>query len=205
MASKPERGDPISGVILAAGMSTRLGRPKQLLEIGSKALVAHVADAALNSSLDEVIVVTGYQADAIQAVLGNRKVRYCLNRRYEDGQSTSLVAALDAVAPTTDAIVVLLSDQPTIRIEAVDRLLSTRRRRGASIVMAAYGGARSHPILFGHELFDELRSIHGDRGARDVIRRHGDDVVTVDGGASEPPPDVDTEQAYESLLESWNP
>ena len=203
MAGNPERTGPIAGVILSAGMSTRLGRPKQLLEVGGKALVAHVADAALESDLDEVIVVTGYRAGAIQAALGNRQLRHCLNRRFEEGQSTSLIAALNATTALTDAVVVLLSDQPTIEAEIIDRILAKRRTSGAPIVMASYGDTTSHPILFGSELFDEIRAIRGDRGARDVIRRHEQQVATVDGGAVEPPPDVDTEEAYRSLLASW--
>jgi molybdenum cofactor cytidylyltransferase len=185
-------------------LSTRLGRPKQLLEIGGKALIAHVADMALASSLGEVTVVIGYQADAIRAALGNRGVRYCFNRRYEEGQSTSLVAALNATPPTTDAVVVLLSDQPTIRSETIDRVLAQRWSSRSPIVMASYGSVLSHPILFGSELFGEIRAVEGDRGARDVIRRHKNEVATVDGGANAPPADVDTEEAYEALLASWH-
>ena len=185
-------------------MSTRLGRPKQLLQVGGKALVAHVADTALASGLDEVIVVTGYKATNVMGALGDRNVRVCVNRRYAEGQSTSLLAALEALNPGTDAIVVLLSDQPTVGPDTVDRLLAQRRASGTPIVMASYGGATSHPILFGKELFGDIRAIEGDRGARDVIRRHASEMTTVDGGASEPPPDVDTEAAYGSLLASWD-
>ncbi|CAA9555633.1 MAG: Molybdenum cofactor cytidylyltransferase [uncultured Thermomicrobiales bacterium] len=203
MASNPDRNGRIVGVILAAGMSTRLGRPKQLLEIGGKPLVAHVVDAALASALDDLIVVTGYQSAAIEAALGTREVRFCHNERFADGQSTSLVAALDIVPPDTDAIVVLLSDQPTVRTAVIDRLQAKRRDTASSIVMASYGGTSAHPVLFGSELFSELRQIQGDQGARDVIRRHRLEVVTVDGGADTPPPDVDTEEAYAALLAAW--
>jgi len=203
VASDPEEAGAIVGVILAAGMSTRLGRPKQLLEIDGKALVAHVTDAALMSALDAVIVVVGHRARAVEAALGARMVRFCLNARFAEGQSTSLVSALDAVPPETDAVVVLLSDQPTVQPTVIDRLLAKRRETDAVIAMAAYGGTTSHPVLFGRELFGELREIEGDQGARDVIRRHRAEVVSVDGGADAPPPDVDTEEAYAALLASW--
>lgn len=203
MASNPEPTGPIIGVVLAAGMSKRLGRPKQLLEVGGKALVVHVADAALESTLDEVIVVTGHESDAIEAALGTRNVRFCRNARFADGQSTSLVAALEALTVDADAIVVLLSDQPTVASLVIDRLLAKRRGTRASIVMASYGGTLGHPVLFGRELFGELRAIQGDQGARDVIRRHRLAVEMVDGGAVMPPPDVDTEEAYAALLAGW--
>lgn len=203
VANEPERVGRIAGVILAAGMSTRLGRPKQLLEIGGKPLIAHVADAALGSRLDEVIVVLGHQAGAVRNALRDRAVRICVNPQYEEGQSTSLIAALDAVAESTDGTVILLADQPTIATPVIDDLIETRRATRSPIVMTSYGGAASHPILFGRELFGEIRSIRGDRGARDVIRRHQDKVVTVDGGGHQPPPDVDTEEAYDLLRKTW--
>lgn len=203
MASSPELTGPIVAVVLAAGMSKRLGRPKQLLEVGGKALVAHVADAALESTLDEVIVVTGHESDAIVAALGTRNVRFCWNARFADGQSTSLVAALEALTVETDAIVVLLSDQPTVTSLAIDRLREKRRGTRASIAMASYGGTPGHPVLFGRELLEELRAIQGDQGARDVIRRHRSAITMVDGGADTPPSDVDTEEAYAALLAAW--
>lgn len=203
MASDPERIGRTAGVILAAGMSTRLGRPKQLLEIGGKPLIAHVADAALGSVLDEVIVVLGHQAGAVRNALRDRAVRVRVNPQYRAGQSTSLIAALDAVSESTDAIVVLLSDQPTVAMPVIDDLIDAWRATRAPVVMTTYGGAASHPILFGRELFGEIRCIRGDRGARDVIRRHQDKVVTVDGGADQPPPDVDTEEAYDLLRKTW--
>lgn len=203
MANDPERMGPIAGVILAAGMSTRLGRPKQLLEVGGKPLIAHVADTALGSRLDEVIVVLGHQAGAVRNALGDRAVRVRVNPQYREGQSTSLIAALDSVGESTDAIVVLLSDQPTIATRVIDDLVDAWRATRAPIVASSYGGTTSHPLLFGRELFKEIRSIQGDRGARDVVRRHRDEVVTVDGGADQPPPDVDTEEAYELLRETW--
>lgn len=203
MESNPEQHRPIIGIILAAGMSTRLGRPKQLLEINGKALVAHVVDAGLATALDDLIVVTGYRSAAIEAALGTREVRFCHNEHFADGQSSSLVAALDTLPPDTDAVVVLLSDQPTVRSVVIDRLLKQRRHTAPSIVMASYGGTSAHPVLFGREHFSELREIRGDQGARDVIRRHHSKVATVDGGADTPPPDVDTEEAYSALLATW--
>ena len=203
MESNPEQHGPIIGIILAAGMSTRLGRPKQLLEINGKALVAHVVDAGLATALDDLIVVTGYRSAAIEVALGTREVRFCHNERFADGQSSSLVAAIDTLPPDTDAVVVLLSDQPTVRSVVIDRLLKQRRDTAPSIVMASYGGTSAHPVLFGRELFSELREIRGDQGARDVIRRHRSQVATVDGGADAPPPDVDTEEAYSALIAAW--
>jgi molybdenum cofactor cytidylyltransferase len=148
-----------------------------------------------------VVVVVGHESAAVRFALTGLDVFFVVNPDFAEGQSTSLIAGIDAAAHSADAVVILLGDQPGIDPGAIDRLIEARRDRGASIAMAEYGGQRSHPILFGSELFDEIRGIKGDRGARDLIRRHSDDVVPVPGGFDEVPLDVDTDEAYARLLE----
>jgi molybdenum cofactor cytidylyltransferase len=197
----PER---IYGVVLAAGMSRRLGRPKQLLDLGGRPLVAHVVQRALAAGLDGVVVVTGHEREAVEAAVSAPGVTLAFNPEFASGQASSLIAGLDAVPTEADAIVVLLSDQPTIAIPTITAVVNARRETAAPIVMATYGAVRAHPTLIGRELFPELRAINGDQGAREVIRAHRRDVVTVDSGQSEPPADVDTEEAYAALLRSWS-
>lgn len=189
----------IAGLVLAAGMSTRLGRPKQLLEIDGAPLVAHVVDRAVAGGLDPVIVVTGHDAPGVERALHTRDVVIVDNPAYASGQSTSLAAGVRALEPSVDAVVILLSDQPTIDPLVIESLVDARRA-GAPLAMAQYGTTPSHPVLFGRELFSDLLAIRGDEGARSVIRRHLAHLVLVDGGSSEPPPDVDTEDAYAALL-----
>lgn len=191
------------GVVLAAGLSRRLGRPKQLLELDDKPLVRHVVERALVSALDEVIVVTGAHADAIDAALADRWVRLVHNDRYEQGMGTSLAAGVAALGDDVDAIVVLLADQPAIRPEAIDRAIGAWRETGAPVVMACYGDERGHPVLFSRECFRELAALDGDSGGRDVIRARRDRLVLVDGGLPSPPADVDTEEAWAALQATW--
>ncbi len=191
----------IKGIVLAAGMSTRMGRPKQLLEVAGKPLIVHVVERCLASRLDDVLVVVGHETAAVRHALTGLDVFFVINPDYADGQSTSLIAGLEAAAHGTDAIVVVLADQPGIDPGTIDRLIAVRRDHGATIAMAEYGTERSHPILFGNELFEELRGISGDKGARELIRHHHDDIVVVPGGSSVVPLDVDTEEAYARLLE----
>lgn len=192
------------GLVLAAGMSRRLGRPKQLLDLGGKPLVAHVVERATASELDRVVVVTGYAGAAVAHALQSFDVAIVENPDFAGGQSTSLIAGMRSLPASCDAIVVLLSDQPMIGSTAIDALIARRREYGDRIVMAGYGGVRSHPILFGRELFAELLLTRGDQGAREIIRGHASDVAVVDSGELTPPDDVDTEDAYSHLLESWS-
>lgn len=197
-----ERG-PVNGIVLAAGMSRRLGRPKQLLDVGGKPLIRHVVERCLRSNLDSVWVVLGHEADVVRDALAELDVRFVVNPAYATGQASSLVAGLDAASDGADAVVVALGDQPFIEPRVIDGLIAVRRSQGAAIAMAGYGDDRGHPVLFGGELFTELHDIIGDQGGREVIRRHLSQVVPVPANSSVVPLDVDTEEAYALLLERY--
>ena len=193
----------IAGVVLAAGLSRRLGRPKQLLELGGAPLVAHVVERANASALDRVIVVTGHAHEDVATALRGQVANVVFNPHFAEGQSTSLIAGVKALPTDCDALVVLLGDQPLVSASAIDRLIARRRAHGDAVVMTGYGETRSHPILFGRELFPELLTASGDQGARQIVRRHRDAVAVVESGEASPPADVDTEEAYAALLDAW--
>jgi len=193
----------IAGIVLAAGLSRRLGRPKQLLVLDDRALVAHVADRALASTLDEVIVVTGASAAEIREAIGDRTVRFVHNPDFERGQGTSLAAGIAALGEAVDATVILLGDQPGIAPETIDRVIGARRETIAPVIMARYGDQQGHPVLFGREVFTDLMRLDGDTGGREIVRAHREALVLVDGGADAPPPDVDTEEAWDALRRGW--
>lgn len=189
----------VAGIVLAAGMSTRLGRPKQLLDFSGAPLVVHVVDRATSGGLAPVVVVTGHAGADVEEALRLRDVTIAHNSAYADGQGSSLVVGVRSLPPSVDAVVILLSDQPTIDPRVIADLIDARRQ-GASLAIARYGSTPSHPVLFGRKHFVELEKVSGDEGARSVIRRHLRDLVLVDGRSPEPPPDVDNEQAYAELL-----
>ncbi|MBA3379069.1 MAG: nucleotidyltransferase family protein [Chloroflexia bacterium] len=192
---------PFHGIVLAAGLSRRLGRSKQLLDVGGKSLVRHVVERCLASRLDAVWVVVGHEAGAVRDALEGLEVSIVFNPAFESGQASSLVAGLDAASGVADAIIVALGDQPFIEPAVIDGLIGARRWNQAPIAMASYGDERGHPVLFAHELFAELHDITGDQGGREVIRRHREHLVLVPSSASSVPLDVDTEEAYALLLE----
>jgi molybdenum cofactor cytidylyltransferase len=202
MADRPAGG--IAGIVLAAGASTRLGRPKQLLDLAGKPVIAHVVERALAAGLDEVIVVTGGAGEAVAAALADAPVRIVANPAFRDGQSTSLIAGLRLLPDAIDAVVVLLGDQPGVDPADIGSVVARRREPPfPPIVMTAYGSQRSHPVLFGREVFPELLAITGDQGGRDVIRAHAAEVAAIPSVLAEPPLDLDTEDAYKALLARW--
>ena len=202
-------GEPIIGVVLAAGTSSRLGRPKQLEMVAGKPLLVHTIERALGSSLDAVVVVVGAEEAGVRAAIDGLPVQIVSNRHFASGQASSVLAGVDeAQSRGAEAIVFLLADQPGVLAGAIDRLVDARRMGGAPVAMATYGERPSHPVLFGREVFPELLELRGDMGGRDIVRRHRSALVLVDGGRKTIPPDLDDEgdlATVERDLQSLDP
>lgn len=197
----------VSGLILAAGRGARMGRTKQLLPVGGRTLIAHVVATALQARLDEVVVVLGHGAKEIRSALVDfgGPVRFVVNPDHREGQSTSLAAGLDALSPRADAAVVLLGDQPSIPVETIDAVVAAFATGDALAARAVYDdGIARHPTVIGRALWDEVRAVGGDAGARDVLARHSGEVLRVAVDAR-PPDDVDTPADYAALVDRWNP
>lgn len=194
----------VSGIILAAGASSRMGQPKQLLPLSGEPLLSHAIRAALASKLAEVVVVLGYQAEAITAAIGPLGHKTVVNTSYAEGQSTSVRAGLAAIDSASDAVLFLLGDQPEVSVAVVDGLIEAFAGHVSAIVVPQYGDTRGHPVLFGRELFAELDAVSGDMGAREVMARHRDSLVLVSFPETPAPPDVDTPAAYEALIQRWS-
>lgn len=195
-----ERTPTVSGIVLAAGTSSRLGRPKQLLDLEGRPVLRWVLDAAAASSLDEILVVLGHAADEIQAVLAfDESIRVVRNPDYLEGQSTSLKAGLGEIAPNAEAAVILLGDQPGIRSEAIDAIVAAWRGGAGAIVQASYGGRPAHPTLLAREVWVEVDALSGDEGARGLIASHRGGRALIEVGG-EPPDDIDTEEDYRKAL-----
>jgi len=193
----------VSGLILAAGRSSRLGRPKQLLPLAGRPLLTHVLENAAASTLDEIVLVLGHEADRIRAAVGDLGQRLIVNPDYAAVQSTSRRAGLAALDPAAAAVVVLLGDQPQVGPAIVDALVAAFRGGAGPIVLPLYGGRRGNPVLFARALFPELATVVGDEGARGIVRARGAEVVGVPVGDDPPPRDVDTEEDYAALLAGW--
>ena len=178
----------ISGVVLAAGEGRRFGGTKQLAEVEGKALVLHAVDALLAAGVGECLVITGHDADAVEAVLP-QDVRVVRNPRYRDGQATSVAAALHEVAADSEAAVILLADQPGVTSDDVRALIDGFLRTRAAIVRLRYADGPG-PALLSREIYAEAGHLHGDVGARVLIASHPEWVheVAVDRPA---PPDID--------------
>ncbi len=195
----------VAAVVLAAGASSRLESdlPKQVLPWQpGDTLIGRAVDIALYAStIDEVIVVTGHRADEVQAALGGRAVRCVFNPDWQAGQSSSVAAGLQALAPEMCAAVFVLADQPTVQPATIDLLVQRHRQTLAPVAAPIYqGGQRGNPVLFDRSTFPELLALQGDSGGRPLIQRYGDRVaqVTIDAPV---PQGIETMADYRDMVE----
>ena len=194
----------IVGIVLAGGKSSRMGRPKALLPIGSggDTFFDRVTRTLLDAGIEDVIVVVGADAAAIRAGARPRAgVRIVDNPDFERGQITSLLAGLRAIeAPHVTAALVTLIDVPLVSAATVRALLAAQREHGAPVVRPVSNGRHGHPVIFGRALFQELHDADPAQGAKPVVRAHAAEIVEVpidDEGAFT---DIDTPEDYEKFV-----
>ncbi len=188
----------ISAILLAAGEAKRMGKTKQLLPLGGRALVEHAVDNLLASRIDEVVVVTGNQAEAVAKHIGNRPVKIVVNPDFRLGMSTSLKKGLASINPTAGAVMVALADQPFISGKMIDGLIEAFNGNKKGIAVPVYKGKRGHPIIFSIKYRDEMSELQGDAGAKAVLERHADDVLEVPAASGDIHVDIDDMESYES-------
>jgi len=173
-----EPAKAIAGIILAAGEARRFGAQKLLAPLNGRALVQHVIRAANGSSLSDVVIVVGADADRIARIAMGR-ARVVRNPDYATGQASSLQTGLRALSAEVDAAVVLLGDVPGVTSALVDALIAKQRETSAPAVISQWNGRRTPPALLHRDLWPIALALTGDVGMRDVLAGR-DDVVEVE-------------------------
>lgn len=199
--SQAPSGPPAALVLLAAGGSTRMGRPKQLLDYHGRPLLRHSVEQALGSHCRPIVVVLGSDAEACRAAIHGLAVEAVFNEDWGQGMGSSIRAGIAAVqerAPTASAVVIALCDQPLISSTFFDRLVRTHIEQESAMVAAAYDDHPGVPALFGRSLFSRLAALDVHAGAKALLQAAGGELVTI------PAPlaalDVDTPEDYARLL-----
>lgn len=188
----------IAAVVLAAGLSRRMGQAKLLMPVGGRAIVRYVVESVLAGGVDLVWVVTGPDGEPIEAALAGLEVQIAVNPAPEEGQASSLRAGIAALPASVDAVLIALGDQPSLAPSIIPALLAARRTSPKLIVAPRYRDGQGNPVLFKREIFPELLRLTGDQGARPIIQKEPARVEWVELDLPMPP-DVDTLDDYEKI------
>ena len=196
-------GGPVLGVVLAAGGSTRMGRPKQLAELDGRPLLAHVLEAVESSPVDRVVVALGGAADEVLDRVELGRAEPLVVEGWAAGMGHVLASALAQAGGDWEAVVVLLGDQPLVPGRAVARVVEAWRAGAGPMVTATYDGRPGHPKLFDRRLLPDLLRLTGDTGARDLVlaaaAAHPDRVHRVEVGDLGSDADIDVEADLERV------
>lgn len=198
--------DFVVGIILAAGLSTRMGQPKLVLKIDGIPIIAKVARAALESRLKRIVLVSGGHINDIGRALNDLifhvKLNQVTNLHPELGMSTSLGIGISHIAFEASGAMIILADQPFLTTEIIDHLLKEWSKDSSQIVVPTVMGRKTTPVIFPKQLFSELKEVMGDMGGREIIDRHAHNVALVEIGTIYDDSDVDSFSDYERLKKS---
>lgn len=189
----------VTGLVIAAGSSRRLGQPKQLLPYRGATLLDASLEVARRAGFDQRIVTVGGAAETVRAEVDLSGFDVVDSVHHTEGCSSSIVTAMEALEPETSGIVLLLGDQPDVSVQAIDAVIEAGVG-GADIAVCAYDDGIGHPFWFSSYVFDDLTGLHGDKAVWKLIEsdRYPVQRVRVAGPV---PLDVDTWDDYERLLE----
>jgi molybdenum cofactor cytidylyltransferase len=190
----------VSGIILSAGESTRMGSLKQLLPFGQKTVMETVIGNFLQADLYEIIVVLGHQAEQISRVLGKSPIKRVINEKYKDGMLSSVQRGIEATDENTEAFLIGLGDQPFVPASVIIKLLESFRECGKGIVIPSYNKKRGHPIVIHAKYRDEISHLDTNVGLRQLVYEHEDDLAYVDVPSDEVIRDMDFPEDYEREL-----
>ncbi len=192
------RGE-VTAILLAAGFSSRMGRPKPLSRLGDKPLLAHSLDTLRATPVREIIVVLGSDAESIRRVVPLDGTRVILNPGFAEGMSSSIRAGLQAASERAEAFLIVLGDQPLVTAATITGLIARYQTTRGLAIVPTFRGRRGNPVLFDRSLLPEMQAIRGDIGCRAVLSAHTAEVVEFPVDDPGILLDVDTPQDLEAL------
>ena len=191
----------ISGIILAAGLSTRMGEPKQLLPFGNSTIIETVVDNMLGAKLETVIVVIGHEAEKIRTHIQHKPIVTVFNPDYREGMLTSAQCGVASLPESADAFALTLVDAPFITSELVNRVIDAYNETDRGIAVPSYDYRRGHPVIFNRRYADTILALDEESGGvRSLFKRYADDIHYVIVNTDHVLRDIDYREDYEKAL-----
>jgi len=190
----------ISGMLLAAGESKRMGKLKQLMPLGQSTILEQTIHNLLDSTLDELIVVVGNRAEEITRAIADKPIKIAVNHNYQQGMSSSITAGLHMINHQAQAVMLILGDQPFIDSSTINKLISEFHGNDKGIAIPIYKGRRGHPVIFSLGYKEKLLKVKGDIGGKQIIKDHPDDILEVAVDSEGILLDINTMNDYRSHL-----
>jgi molybdenum cofactor cytidylyltransferase len=200
MPAKEKKSAKIAIIILAAGRSSRLGSPKQLLSYRGKTLLQHSIDTALESQASPVMVVLGSGKESIEKELDQTQIFILENTSWESGMASSIscgINNLNTIAPDSEAVILMVCDQPYVSATLLNELTNKYMESGQAIIASSYENTLGTPALFHKSLFSELSALEGESGAKSLIKKYSQQTGFV--SFAQGSIDIDTRENYRNL------
>lgn len=192
----------IWAMILAAGESKRMGKPKLLLPYGEKTIIETIVENVVSSNVENTLVILGSDREKIEEKIKNFPVKIVYNRDFRSGMLSSVQCGFKAVPEETRAVLVVLGDQPKISADVINKLIDAYKSTGKGIVLPVYKKERGHPVLIDVKYGEEVENLSPEVGLRGTVYNHPEDILEVDIETSSIFQDIDDESDYKRELEN---
>lgn len=186
----------INAIVLAAGESKRMGKSKPLLRFNDKTFLEQIISAIKVSDVDRITVVLGAKAETIKNSIDLSETNIVINKDYQKGQLSSLIAAIKNTPQETDAILVCLVDNPFITKDVINKIIARFKETNNPIIVPVFNKKRGHPTLFSRSLFSELLNVPKEQGARYVLHSNAEKVLELETSESTILTGIDTPEDY---------
>ncbi|MCE4564752.1 nucleotidyltransferase family protein [Maribellus sp. CM-23] len=191
-------------LILAAGESTRMKQQKLLMPWNGRTVIEATVGRALASKADEVLVVTGSHRSEIESLLKPLDVKIVVNKSYPDGMLSSVLCGIKTIPSTVDAVLVMLGDQPMVQTSVINKIIEIYQKEGAKIILPVWKEKRGHPVLFDLQFREEMFGLKGNPGLRELLQRYPEEVKELEVDSSEIVEDLDTQEDYQKLKDTYD-
>lgn len=189
----------ITAVILAGGKSRRMGYPKPLLRIGKKSFLNIIKEKILKAGIKSIYLVLGSDAEFIKKNLNTENLKVIINKSWEQGQLSSLKAAIKKIKRNTDGVIMFLIDHPQVEVSTLRKLIEVFEQKDADIIVPEYNGRGGHPVIFHRNVFNALLKAPLDEGAKAVLRNKKYNTERVNVNDPYIRQDVDTPGEYSNI------